>query len=475
MKNTSSDCTEILVGKAASMDGSTIVARNEDGYGPINPIKFVAHEAKDQKNSEYVSITTGVKVPLPDHAYRYTATPQADQSDGQYEEAGINEYNVGMSSTETTATNARVLGYDPLVHDGIDEEAMLTLVLPYVKSAKEGASRLGALLEKYGTGECNSIAFNDKDEIWLLETAGGHHWAAMRLPEDTYAIVPNQTVMQDVDVNDTDNFLVATDLVEFVEKHHLNPQPGQFNFREIFGTQSEADAYYNTPRTWYGQKMFNPEIEQDPTAQDMPLLRKPSKKIAIEDVEAFLSSHYNGTKFDPFGTFASGTAEEQRQFRSIAMDRNQASSILQIRNDVDDKYAAVQWLAMGFFAYSPYVPFYTNITDTPEDYKNTTNDVDVNNVYWLEKTLSVMIEPHYHEYSDMVHAYLDGCQSYARQRVEATDEEAVGFTGDMSELLTKNNLETATEISGRTHKLFDEIVKKGLMLSKTTWEKGQNL
>ncbi|HIY91810.1 C69 family dipeptidase [Companilactobacillus sp. HBUAS56275] len=475
MKNPSSDCTEILVGKAASMDGSTIVARNEDGYGPINPIKFVAHAAKDQENAFYLSKTTGVKVPLPDHAYRYTATPQADQSDGQYEEAGINEFNVGMSSTETTATNARVLGYDPLVHDGVDEEAMLTLVLPYIKTAKEGVLRLGELLEEYGTGESNSIAFNDKNEVWLLETAGGHHWGAMRLPDDAYAIVPNQTVMEEVDVSDPDNYLIATDLVEFVEKHHLNPNPGHFNFREIFGTQSEADAYYNTPRTWYGQKLFNPEIEQDPTSQKMPMVRKPSKKLAIEDVEYFLSSHYNGTKYDPFGTFASGTADEQRQFRSIAMDRNQASSILQIRNDVDDNHAAIQWLALGFFAYSPYVPFYTNITDTPEDYKNTTNEVSVDNMYWLEKTLSVMIEPHYHEYSDMVHAYLDACQSYARQRIDVTDEVIDGFNSDVSTFLTSSNMKTAAEITKRTHQLFNDLVKKGLMLSKTTWEKGQNL
>lgn len=475
MKNPSSDCTEILVGKAASMDGSTIVARNEDGYGPINPIKFVAHAATDQKDAYFVSKTTGVKVPLPNHSYRYTATPQADQSDGQYEEAGINELNVGMSSTETTATNARVLGYDPLVHDGVDEEAMLTLVLPYVKTAKEGVLRLGKLLEKYGTGECNSIAFNDKNEVWLLETAGGHHWAAMRLPDDAYAIVPNQTVVEEIDVSDADNYLVATDLIDFVEKHHLNPQPGHFNFREIFGTQSEADAYYNTPRTWYGQKLFNPEIEQSPTSQTMPMVRKPSKKIAIEDVEYFLSSHYNGTKYDPFGTFASGTDKEQRQFRSIAMDRNQASSILQIRNDVDDNHAAIQWLAMGFFAYSPYVPFYTNVTDTPEDYKNTTNEVSIDNVYWLEKTLSVMIEPHYHEYSDMIHAYLDVCQSYARQRIEVTDEVIDGFTNDVSEFLTESNSKTAGEVSKRTHDLFNNLVKKGLLLSKTTWEKGQNL
>jgi len=74
MLKKSSDCTEILVGKAATIDGSTIVARNEDGYGPINPIKFVVHPAKDQTKAEFKSVTTGVTVPLPDHAYRYTDT-----------------------------------------------------------------------------------------------------------------------------------------------------------------------------------------------------------------------------------------------------------------------------------------------------------------------------------------------------------------------------------------------------------------
>ncbi|RXI78199.1 C69 family dipeptidase [Levilactobacillus suantsaii] len=474
MTTKSSDCTEILVGKAASMDGSTIVARNEDGYGPVNPIKFVVHPAKDQSNATFTSITTGVTVPLPAHAFRYTGTPQVDQSDGQYEEAGINSFNVGMSATETTATNARVLGYDPLVNDGINEEAMVTLVLPYIKTAKEGAQRLGALLEKYGTGESNSIAFNDQNEIWYLETAGGHHWAAMRLPDDCYAIAPNQTLMQEIDLTDDANFLVASDLAQFVAQHHLNPRPGHFNFREIFGTHSEADAYYNTPRTWYGQKLFNPEIEQEPTSQDMPFTRKPAKKLAIEDVQFFLSSHYNGTVYDPFGTYASGTVDQRRRYRPISMDRNQCSSILQIRNDVDADHAAIQWVAMGFFAYSPYVPFFTNITDTPVDYKNTTTTVATDNVYWLEKTLSVIIEPHFHDYVATVNAYRDACQSYARQRVEATDQ-ASQDASDMPAFLTQSNAQTAGEISKRTHALFDQLVKQGLNLSLTAWEKGQNL
>lgn len=70
------------------MDGSTIVARNEDGYGPINPIKFIVHEAHDQTNASYTSVTTGVTVPLPDHAYRYTATPKPIKAMGSTRKLG---------------------------------------------------------------------------------------------------------------------------------------------------------------------------------------------------------------------------------------------------------------------------------------------------------------------------------------------------------------------------------------------------
>lgn len=69
----------------------------------------------------------------------------------------------------------------------------------------------------------------------------------------------------------------------------------------------------------------------------MPFIRKPEKKIGVEDVEFFLSSHYNGTEYDPMGSFASGDDKKQKMFRSIALDRNQSSCILQIRNDVPKK------------------------------------------------------------------------------------------------------------------------------------------
>ena len=87
----------------------------------------------------------------------------------------------------------RVLGADPLVEyvpakddaeeipGGIGEEDIVSVVLPYIHSAREGVMRLGSLLEKYGTYEMNGIAFSDKNEIWWLETIGGHHWIARRV------------------------------------------------------------------------------------------------------------------------------------------------------------------------------------------------------------------------------------------------------------------------------------------------------
>ena len=190
-------CTAMLVGKNASIDGSTMIARDEDGYNGINPKTFKVFPAKDYTGEHYVSDYNGLEVDMTGKGCRYTATPNgAHQLNdghgvGRWDEQGINEYNVAMSATETESTNPRVLGHDPLVENGVDEDSMVYLVLPFIKSAREGVQRLGSLIEKYGTGETNGIAFSDKDEVWYLETAGGHQWVAQRIPDDAYAIAPN--------------------------------------------------------------------------------------------------------------------------------------------------------------------------------------------------------------------------------------------------------------------------------------------
>ncbi|WP_367341340.1 C69 family dipeptidase [Limosilactobacillus sp.] len=474
-----SSCTAILVGKCASMDGSTIIARDEDGYDGINPKKFVVIPAKNYDGVHYVSKYNGFECDLHGDGARYTSTPNGNEDQGMkgiWGEQGINQYNVAMSSTETELTNPRCLGHDPLVKNGVDEDSMFSIVMPFIKTPREGVELLGKYIEKYGTGESNGIAFSNKDEIWYFETAAGHHWAAERIPDDCYAICPNIMCIEDFDFNDPDHFLCDPDLKDFVERHHLNPNPGTFNFRNIFGSQNEADSTYNTPRTWYGQKLFNPSIEQDPTSQDIPWLRKPEKKIAIEDVQYFLSSHYNGTKYDPFDTFASGDKKDMQKFRPIALDRNQESSILQIRNDVPAEYAAIQWIDFGFYAYSPYVPFYTNINDTPTNYKTADEKFDINSAYWMHKLLEVVVEPRYHDYINEVNAFRDGCQSYGVGRVDEIDAKAAKLSGqELQDFLTRESIATADHISDKTRELLDSLIHHTLLNSKYQYELGDNL
>ena len=170
-------CTTMLVGKRATYDGSTMIARNEDsGAGHFTPKRFVVIRPEEQKKV-YKSVISHLEVELPEDPMRYTAMPNAMEDKGIWAASGVNEAQVAMTATETITSNPRVLGADPLVRyqpaedgreeipGGIGEEDIVYLVLPYIRSAREGVVRLGSLLEQYGTYEMNGIAFQDADEI----------------------------------------------------------------------------------------------------------------------------------------------------------------------------------------------------------------------------------------------------------------------------------------------------------------------
>lgn len=144
------------------------------------------------------------------------------------------------------------------VPGGIGEEDIVYLVLPYINSAREGVLRLGSLLETYGTYEKNGIAFQDQDEIWWLETIGGHHWIAKKVPDDRYVVMPNQFGMDEFDLEDAfceqREHLCSADLREFIEKNHLDlrlDEESVFCPRDAFGSHTDSDHVYNTPRAWY--------------------------------------------------------------------------------------------------------------------------------------------------------------------------------------------------------------------------------
>ena len=411
-------CTTILVGKKASCDGSTMIARNDDsGAGHFTPKKFVVVKPEDQPKV-YQSVISHVKVELPENPMRYTAVPNALEGEGIWAASGVNEAGVGMTATETITSNPRVLGADPLVvcqpaeegkeeaPGGIGEEDIVCLVLPYIRSAREGVKRLGSLLEQYGTYEMNGIAFQDPDEIWWLETIGGHHWMARRVPDEAYVVMPNQLGIDSFDLEDAfgaqKTHMCSADLKEFIDAHHLDlSQDGVLNPRDAFGSHDDADHVYNTPRAWFMERYLNPhtckwdgpDARYTPVSDDIPWCMEPEKKITVEDVKYLLSSHFQGTPYDPYASY--GERSMRGAYRSIGVNRTDFCALIQMRPGKPAGCGAVEWLAFASNAFNVMVPFYADVEETPEYLANTTAEVSTDNFYWTSRMIAAMADASY--------------------------------------------------------------------------------
>ena len=445
-KRIKGSCTTILVGKKASIDGSTIISRNDDGHEALDPERLVVVNPADQPR-HYQSVISKVEVDLPDNPLRYTSIPNSILTNGTWPAAGINSENIAMSATETITTNSRILGIDPFVAGGIGEEDLCTLVLPYIHSAKEGVTRLGALLEQYGTYEPNGIAFSDQDEIWWLETIGGHHWAAKRIPDDAYVVAPNRMNIDDFDFN-ADDTLASADLEQLIEDYHLNPDFDRVNLRHIFGSASIKDTVYNNPRAWFGQKYFTPDVVQDPMEQDLPFICHANRKISIEDVKFVLSSHFENTKYDVYG---SGSEADKTLFRPIGINRNHDVHI-------PAAVAGIHWLAFGANTFNTVVPFYANVNDTPASYKDADGTFNLNHMYWLSCTTALLGDTDYDFYVDMRNSYELEAMSAYRKIENDTDADLANHQDVTAYLETANQQLADTAMKLQTKLLGDMVI-----------------
>lgn len=465
------ECTTILVGKDATIDGSTMIARSEDGGSTIIPEAFIVVNPEEQPK-HYKAVISGQEIDDEDllpNPMRYTSAPDASGKNGIWAAAGINDATVAMTATETITTNSRIQGIDPLVEKGgLGEEDFVTLTLPYIHSAREGVKRLGYLVEKYGTYEMNGSAFADHDEVWYIETIGGHHWAARRIPDDAYVAAPNRLNIDFFDFNDEENFMCSSDLLDIINEYHLNPDYQGYNLRHIFGSSTIKDAHYNNPRAWYIHRYFDPEWEGEPGDQDQPFITYAKKKISPEDIKFLESSHYQDTKYDVYST--TNTEAEKKLFRPIGINRNFETHILQIRNDVEEGIAGVQWLAFGPNTFNVFVPFYTNVTTTPASFQ-TGPDFDLTKIFWLNKLNAQLGDTNYKVYSALEQAFEEKTMAKLRQIENETDRAVKGLTGrDLQEKLEEANQKMADLAYEQTTALTGEMVKDGHTLMKLKYD-----
>ena len=231
---------------------------------------------------------------LPTHRYAYSSTPNWSDKKGVYEESGI------------------------------IEEAMVTCILPYVKTAREAIARFAKIIKGHTAGESDGILFADPKEAWYFEIGTAHYWVAQRIPDDCYAVAANELAIQEIDFNDSDNFITAPGLQKFVEEHNLWPNNKLFNWRRIFGTHNLLDLTYNTARVWTGQRILSPSIKQEPSSFDIPFIQKADHPISITDAQRVLRDHYDGTKYD----VANPVNKDTAVYRPISVDFTEESHLL---------------------------------------------------------------------------------------------------------------------------------------------------
>ena len=480
-------CTTVLVGKKASNDNTTMIARTDDGHFDVK--KMIVVEPKKQPR-KYKSVLSHLEIELPENPMRYTACPNVDKKEGIWAATGINAANVGMTATETITSNPRVLAADPLVEykkaktkkekdvpGGIGEEDIVVLVLPYVHSAREGVLRLASLLETYGTYESNGIAFNDENEIWWMETIGGHHWMAKRVPDEVCVIMPNQFGMDSFDLKDAfgakKNHMCSADLREFVAENHLDlNQDGKWNPRDIFGSHDDSDHIYNTPRAWFMGRYLTPQghrwegenAEFTPESDHIPWSFVPERKIAVEDVKYLLSGHYQGTDFDPYMAQDTG---KRGKYRSIGINRTGVTSICQIRSDVPEEIKGLEWICFGSTAFDAILPVYPNVPKVPAYLSNVTTDASTENFYWASRMIGAYADANFATSAQQIERYQEAVFVKSRQIVLEYDKkmkeagDCEKLAGEANEKLCKMAKEQTTDCLNKVLQIASEHMKNG--------------
>lgn len=412
-----SECTTIIIGQEQTADGSMIVARSED-WDAMEAKNYEIFEGTDNGPREFVAKDSPFRCELPEKALGYSALSPYNLH-GHWGSAGFNTAGVGMSATESIFSSDEILKHDPLVENGVAENSVFNITLPYVHTAREGVERLGMLIEKYGIAEGFGIGFVDSKEIWYLETACGHRWLACRMPKDQYFVTGNQSRFRTYDPNDKENYLASADLIEFAEKHGLyNPAQGAFDFHEAYARDIKLDTTYNYPRVWGLQQFFSPEIKNDVTKNTFPVFAKATHKVTLTELRTAFRFHYDNTEHDPYLN-----SNPKEPYRPVSIFRTTQTHLLQVRPELPQAIGCVNYVAMGMADLGVFLPLYQGITSYPEAYTKGNGESSDDSAYWKFRKIMVLGMTNYNKYAPIIKEAYAKFEAETDQRQREMEEE----------------------------------------------------
>ena len=412
-----SECTTIIIGQEQTADGSMIVARSED-WDAMEAKNYEIFEGTDNGPREFVAKDSPFRCELPEKALGYSALSPYNLH-GHWGSAGFNTAGVGMSATESIFSSDEVLKHDPLVENGVAENSVFNITLPYVHTAREGVERLGMLIEKYGIAEGFGIGFVDSKEICCLETACGHRWLACRMPKDQYFVTGNQSRFRTYDPKDKENYLASADLIEFAEKHGLyNPAQGAFDFHEAYARDIKLDTTYNYPRVWGLQQFFSPEIKNDVTKNTFPVFAKAAHKVTLTELRTAFRFHYDNTEHDPYLN-----SNPKEPYRPVSIFRTTQTHLLQVRPELPQAIGCVNYVAMGMADLGVFLPLYQGITSYPEAYTKGNGESSNDSAYWKFRKIMVLGMTNYNKYAPIIKEAYAKFEAETDQRQREMEEE----------------------------------------------------
>ncbi|MEY8462085.1 C69 family dipeptidase [Streptococcus merionis] len=453
-------CTGFIIGKDLTADGSTLYGRTED-LEPNHNKTFVVYEAKEnQEGAKWIDKSNGFEYPLPAHSYKYTAVPDVTPEQGVYDEAGFNEHGVSISATVSASANDAILKRDPYVKDGLAESSMASVILPHVKTAKEGVELLAKIVTEKGSAEGNIVVLADKDGVWYMEILSGHEYVAIKFPDDKFAVFPNTFFLGHVDFSDTTN-VIASSKVEALAKEAKT-------YKEVDGKFHIALSYNpdlsdaNRSRVYSGIKSLDPDSRVTYEDENYELLQSTDKKLTLEDAMALQRNRFEGLDLKPLdqmeldgkGKPKSKDAVEGYAY-PISNPNVMEAHIFQLKSDLPAELGGgVMWLAMGSPRNAPYLPYFGNISKTYKAYQETSTKYSSASWYWTVSHINDMVSAHPDLFGTEVIDEMKKLESTWINEQEVLNREIVSLSAEEA---VKKADETSLERAEKTFNRLKEI------------------
>lgn len=476
-------CTNLIVTKGASADGSVMITYNADAGGFMEPLFF--SPAKKWKPGDSIEVYDW-------DSHKYLGKiPQVPQT---YTVIGnINEYQVSIGET--------TFGGRPELRDTlglIDYGSLMYLALQRSKTAREAINVMGGLVAQYGyysSGESFSVA--DANEAWILEMIGkgpgnkGANWVARRVPDGFICAHANQARIRDVPLNDPENCLYSSDIFEFAKsKGFYKPDSAKFSFVDAFCPLEPGGLLFCEGRVWSMFSKCAPSQNFDTAywraykgAEPYPLFVKPDKKISVRDVMSLMRDHFEGTPFDmtkglaagPFGCpyrwkgltwhLEGDTVTEYAWERPISTQQTAFGFVSQLRSFMPREIGGIFWYGVDDTYSTVYMPLYCSMTRVPKCLQvGSIADFTLESTFWVFNLVANLAYTKYQYIIEDIKPVQKELEDGFHNGMAAIEETAMKLykqkPAKAAEFLTKYSISQVETVHKRWTELWQSLVVK---------------